>query len=836
MPNRQHHSQRSPRPTTATGPGAGSSPSEEQGGILRRLGEVQTRDGLLVLAALVLLCYFPALFGDFVWDDVAFSEETALHSPAGLLSIWFSPADIRNEGHYWPLTYTTFWLEHMIWGLAPFGYHAVNLLLHFANAALIWRLLRRLAVPGAFVIAAIFTVHPLRVESVAWIIERKDLLSGLFYLATVLAYLRFQKAPRPRAYGLALFLFVCGLLSKSVVVTLPVTLLILCWWQTGTVTRKDLLRLMPFVVIAVVITAADYAYYSSRESLDLGYSFLERCLIAARALWFYGIKQLWPGQPIAIYPLWEIRITDFLAWFYLIGALGLVGLLWFGRRRFGNGPLAGALFFAVTLAPVLGFIDYGYMQFSLVADRYQYLAGLGVLAVLIGGIAHGVQQRPNIYQAVALGLATTVVVVFGALTWQQAGIWKTQLTLFNHVIAHNPQAHSAHFNLAAALTKAERFEEALAARRTAVEQQPDSARAQAGLCRDFLNLNRLDEAEKHCRIGQELDARSINSHQNLAEVFRRQQRYDEALASYQTVLNIRPDFALAYAGMSMVLAETERYAESAEAAAQSLSLQPNLMAGRLHLNQGLAEWQAGNTTAAQTHFETALQAESDLQPLFTLASRHIGQNREEEAVQLLQLAEELKPDDPFTYHRIAEVLRQLGRFDEALENYQFALDIQDSYLPATAGMGILMYRQQRYAEAADILRQALSLEFNQLADPGSLYRTLGQALLKLDQVEEAIAQLERAAQLNPSDQLTLENLGAAYFTNQQYEDALDTQRTLVQLAPDNALAHSNMGAVFYHLGRLEEAQRSVQQALALNPNLAIAQIGLQQVQQELQER
>ena len=615
-----------------------------------------------MLAALVLLCYFPALFGDFVWDDVIFSEEPALHSPAGLFSIWFSPADISREGHYWPLTYTTFWLEHMIWGLAPFGYQAVNLLLHFANAALVWRLLRRLAVPGAFVIAAIFTVHPLRVESVAWIIERKDLLSGLFYLATVLAYLRFQKAPRPRAYGLALFLFVCGLLSKSVVVTLPVTLLILCWWQTGTVTRKDLLRLMPFVVIAVVITAADYAYYSSRESLDLGYSFLERCLIAARALWFYGIKQLWPGQLIAIYPLWEIRITDFLAWFYLIGALGLVGLLWFGRRRFGNGPLAGALFFAVTLAPVLGFIDYGYMQFSLIADRYQYLAGIGVLVVLIGGIAHGVEKRFHSYRAAALALAAAAVVVFGTLTWQQAEVWNNQLTLFSHIIDHNPQARSAHTNLSIALGKDGQLEEAVVTGRIAVEQRPDSAKAQAALGYALYKVAQLDEAQQHLLLARQLDPKNLDTHQNLADVFRLQNRYDEALISYKAALDVEPSFALAHAGLGLTLFAMERYVEALDAFQQALSLEPDLpAASHLYLHMGMIAQDLGNLEMARMHFQRTVEMGlREVRPIITLARQQFSQGEGGKAIQLLQLANELiDPGNP-------QVISALGSIQQAL--------------------------------------------------------------------------------------------------------------------------------------------------------------------------
>ncbi|MDD9985943.1 MAG: hypothetical protein OXQ31_06715 [Spirochaetaceae bacterium] len=246
-------------------------------------------------------------------------------------------------------------------------------------------------VPGA----AVFAVHSVHVESVAWIIERKDVLSALFYLAAVLVWVRFVEQPRPWRSGLALVLFTAGLLSKSVVVTLPVALAIWQWWQSGRARWMDLLRLAPF---AAGITAADLSFYTSREPLELGYTLAERALIASRALWFYAGKLLWPADLAVIYPLWEIDARDLKTWAYLAAAAALAAGLWVARRRIGRGPLARVLYFAVTLGPVLGFVDYGYMQFSFVADRFQYLAGIGVLAVVIGGAAHGVGRLPKAWR------------------------------------------------------------------------------------------------------------------------------------------------------------------------------------------------------------------------------------------------------------------------------------------------------------------------------------------------------------------------------------------------------------------------------------------------------
>ena len=252
------------------------------------------RDGIAVYAALGLLAvvvFIPAFFGAFLWDDaiiVSLPEQVG-----GFADIWLNPSRIESEGHYWPVVYTTFWVEHLLWGLDPVGYHVVNVVLHAANTMLIYALLRRLTVPGAWVAAAIFAVHPMHVDSVAWAIERKDVLSALFYLTSALAYIRWDEnrredGPRGRGrdspknryrfgrseavYAGSLALFTLGLLSKSTVVTLPVMLLVYHWWRTGRLSGREVIRTAPFFAVAVGITVGDLVYYRARESVSLDIS------------------------------------------------------------------------------------------------------------------------------------------------------------------------------------------------------------------------------------------------------------------------------------------------------------------------------------------------------------------------------------------------------------------------------------------------------------------------------------------------------------------------------------------------------------------------------------
>ena len=782
----------------------------------------------LSLGLLVVVSYFPALQAGFVWDDVIFAEEPVIQRWSGLWSIWFSPADIRNEGHYWPVVYTTFWLEHKLWGLAPLGYHAVNLLLHWVNSVLVWRLLSRLAAPGAWAVAAVFAVHPLHVESVAWVIERKDLLSALFYLAAALTWLRFVEAPTWRRYGLALALFTAGLLSKSMVVTLPVALLIWHWWQRERVTSADLRRLAPFFVVGLVITAADLAYYTSREALDLGYSLVERLLIASHALWFYAGKLLWPTDLAVIYPLREVHAGQPLAWAYAAAAAAVPVLLWLGRHRVGRAPLAAALFYATTLSPVLGFVDYGYMQFAFVADRFQYLAGIAVLAVVIGGAARGVEPLPAAFRNGARGLLGVVLALLGALTWVQAGIYRNEVTFFSHIVSLNPRARDAYLNLGRALFKANRFDEGIVAGRLAVEQRPDSAKAHANLGHGLMKQEKLDEAHRHFRRALEIDPRGISALQNMGELLRKRRRFRESVESYRKVLRTEPGNGLAYGGMGMALFEMKRYEKAADALAKALSLKPDIPAApAMRLFMGRAFQALGRLGEAEEQFRLAMEARPrDPQPLVELANLRMEQKRPEEAVRHLGRARELSSGSPALLHTVADTLRRRGRLPEAMASYRAALDLDPGFAPALAGLGMALFESERHAEAVEAMTRALHLQPD-LPVAGPLRLFTGRALQSLGRPEAAAESYERAAAIDPRNPEPLDRLAMIRFGQKRYERALELYRKLAELNPSGAQTHANLGATLYHLGRPDEALRSFERALALDPDLRMARRGVE---------
>lgn len=684
--DRQNSSSDPRRPRATTGGNAEREsrplPAEPSGVPDRpRPGTTRRRAALagLLLGLLAVVPYFPAVPGEFLWDDAAFTDAAAVREPSGLWDLWFSPTALENEGHYWPLVYTTFWLEHRLWGFDPVPFHLTNLLLHLLNTLLLWRLFRRFAIPGAWVAAAVFAVHPVHVESVAWVIERKDVLSAFFYLTAASAWLRFVEAGekgngRRGAYALSLGLFTAGLLSKSIVVTLPAALLVAEWWRRGRILASDLRRLAPFALVAVVITLADLSFYAGREPLAFGFSFVERALLAARALWAYALKLVWPSPLPVIYPKWEVGAADPLGWAALLGALTLAAALWFGGRRFGRGSLAGALFFAVTLSPVLGFVDYGYLQFSFVADRYQYLASIGLTTLVVAGAASFTARRPG---AVTLGArlaAGVVLALLSVLTWRQAGIYRNEITFFGHIVAQNPEARAAHRNLTIALLAADRPEEALETGRVALEREPDSADDLNNLGLALLRLERFDEAADYFERTRTVDPRYPNAAQNLAETRRKQGRYEEAVAAYREVLAIDGDFALAHAGMGETLFHLERYDESLTALQRALTLQPNLpMAATLHRLQGRSAQALGRPEAAG-FYERALEiTPTDTESLNRLAMLRFGEGRYDEALARYRALLEILPEDAQTHANLGATLFHLDRLDEAVRSFERAV-------------------------------------------------------------------------------------------------------------------------------------------------------------------
>jgi tetratricopeptide (TPR) repeat protein len=531
---------------------------DENWGWLRILWQRGWLKGLWLVAA-VFLAYQPAWHAGFIWDDdVYVTQNRLLTAPDGLKRIWFS---LNSPSQYFPLTYTTFRIERALWGLKPAGYHGVNLLLHAVNALLVWRLLKRLGVPGAWLAAAIFALHPVQVESVAWITERKNVLSLFFFLLALLAWVEFvEERPKPgwRFYFLSLFFYLLALCSKTTACTLPAALLLVLWLKEKPINRFRLAQMIPFLVLGTgmgLVTVWWERYHQGTQGAFFSYGLPERILIASHALWFYAGKLIWPANLTFSYSRWPINAADPLAYGWLVAGAGACAVIYFARRFTGRGVEVAALFYVATLSPMLGFIMLYTFRYAFVADHYQYIASIGPIALAAAGMtrAVGFFEKREPYLKPALG--GTLLLVLGVLTWRQCGMYADVETLWRATIAKNPISWLAHNNLGYVLRQKGQVDEAIVQYQKALEIDPGYANAHYNFGNALFQKGRVDEAMEHYQKALEIQPQYAEAHNNLGNVLRQKGRVDEAIIQYQKAVEIEPDFAMAHYNLGMVLAQ-----------------------------------------------------------------------------------------------------------------------------------------------------------------------------------------------------------------------------------------------------------------------------------------
>jgi tetratricopeptide (TPR) repeat protein len=644
--------------------------------------------GALVLLAATVVTYIPAYSAGFIWDDDAYvTDNTTLRDAAGLRRIWTEPGAVPQ---YYPLVHTTFWLEYHVWGLNPVGYHVVNVLLHAVNAVLVWQALRRLELPGAWLVGAVFALHPVEVESVVWITERKNTLSALFYLLALLAYLRFaplvspEPAPRDRRwifYGLALLAFAAALLSKTVTCSLPAAILLLTWWQRGRIARRDVTPLLPFFALGAGLSAVTIRmelHHVGAQGAEWALSFMDRVLVASRALWFYAGKLLWPHNLAFIYERWTINAA--VAWQYLfpLAALALVLVLWLLRRHIGRGPLVAVLFFGGTLFPALGFINVYPMRYSFVADHFQYLAGLGLMTVVIAAAAHRL-RTPAWGRKAAPLLGAALLLVLGVCTWRQGRIYDNLETLWRDTLAKSPTAYIASNNLGAELGRQGRHQEAIPYLETATRQCSDDVQCWNNLASAYADVGRTDDALQAYAVALQHGPNDAMTHFNLGTTYAQTGRLDEGIRHLTAALHLRPRHAPTRKNLTQaVLERAAKLLENGDSQqavpllTKALQDLPESLPIRLLLAHALGE--TGQSRAAIARYRECLAAQPDfVEALSGLAWRLATDpdpavRHGPEALTLAERAAQLtKSDDPAVLDTLAAALAETGQFGRAVE-------------------------------------------------------------------------------------------------------------------------------------------------------------------------
>jgi tetratricopeptide (TPR) repeat protein len=711
---------------------------------------------LPALLLATLAAYHPAWHGGMLWDDERHITRSDLRSAEGLWRIWF---DLGATQQYYPLTHSAFWILHKLWGDDTLGYHLISILLHALSAFLIAVILRRLRVPGACLAAVIFALHPVQVESVAWIAELKNTLSGALYLSAALVYLHFDESRRRRLYALALVLFVLALLTKTVTATLPAALLVTFWWQRGRLDwRRDVRPLAPWLVLgaaAGVFTSWVERTMIGAQGGEYNFTLIERCLIAGRVVWFYLGKLAWPANLTFIYERWQVSEDVWWQYLYPLGLLALVASLWLLRKR-TRAPLAALLFFCGTLFPAMGFFNVYPFRYSFAADHFQYLACIGIIALFAGGVTSLAKQwgfRPA-PAAVVMALFCGGVLIFP--TWDQSRQYADGETLYRTTISRNPSCWMAHNNLGNALHGQGRLEEAVAHYLEAVRIKPDYAEAYSNLGDALHGLGRLEEAVASFKEALRLSPELAGAHYNLGNALRESGRLQEAVAQYTEALRYEPGLAEAHGNLGTALESLGRLDEAVVHLKEALRLKPDYAIA--HNNLGSALLRMGRLDAAATEYKEALR----LKPDYVEAYNNLGNalrllGRFEDAVAQFKEALRLRPDYAEAYNSLGNALHGLGRFEDAVTQYKEALRIEPNFTGAHYNLGNVFQRLGSDQEAAAQYREVLK-EAPNLAEA---HNNLGVVLVRLGRLEEAAMHFKEALRLKPDYADAQTNLGRA---------------------------------------------------------------------------
>jgi tetratricopeptide (TPR) repeat protein len=546
-----------------------------------------------VLLLAVVLTYTPVWQAGFVWDDRTFlTANPRIVGPLGLKEIWTTPAaDIC------PLALTVVWVEHKLWGLQPLPYHLVNVLLHAACAILLWRVLRRLRIPGAWLGAALWALHPVQVETVAWITELKNTQSCLFYLLAIRFFLRWRELDEARGKGiernymLALLFTILAILSKPSTVILP-AVLGLCWWWTDKKWHwRNLSRLTEFFLIAVAPSfwaIVQQKYYSEAVGIEWSQTWPERLVIAGKAIWFYLGKLIWPYPLMAIYPRWEIAASHPAA--YLPLAMAVLALLipWCYRNQGWRAVLFAFAYFLVALLPVLGFFDIYYSRYAFVADHFQYLASMGPLALAGAGLTRLTGLIPPTQSCLKSMPSAGLLLIMGILSWRQAWAYEDNETLWTKTLTQNPTCWTARNNLGSALVQSGRLDEAIAQFQEALNLYPHLAEAHNNLGNAFYRKGEVDEAMDQFQEALKISPSYPDASYNLGLALAQKGRLDKAIIEYQKALRLDPNNADIHNGLGLAFAQSGRMDEAISQFQDVLRLQPDNKDAQRNLAQAQA--------------------------------------------------------------------------------------------------------------------------------------------------------------------------------------------------------------------------------------------------------
>jgi tetratricopeptide (TPR) repeat protein len=669
--------------------------------------------GIVVIAGLVLAAYWPALQAGYIWDDddYVLANET-LRSIDGLYRIWFEFGAVPQ---YYPLVHTVFWIQYRLWELNPLGYHTVNVTLHLLSALMLWRILTMLDIRGSWLAAAIFAVHPVTVESAAWVSELKNVLSLFMALLAIAAYLVFRESEQRKYYIMALGFFILALLSKTVACSVPAVLLVIYWWKHGRVDRIEVVRTAPFFAAGLImawVTVWMEKTHVGAAGVEWAFSPVDRILIAGRALWFYMSQLLMPDPVMFIYPRWTIDSGAAWQFAFPICFLMMLGLAWLQRDEFGRGPLAALLIYAGVLVPALGFIDVYPMRYSFVADHFQYHAMPAFITLVVSMVAFAVPVLRQWGDAGKLFLIVGSVSVLLAcvhLSWRHAHAFADEETLWRDTIVKNSSAWIAYNNLGLIQFARGEVDEATTQFLRVIKMNPRHANARANLGRCFMAEKKFKEAEQEFLAALEIDPQSALTLNNLGSLYAQTGQMDKAVSCFGRILQTTPDAPNVLVNMGNVFAQQKQW-EPAEAAYRR-ALASNPAFESAHLNLALMHRNRGDLSAAEVQYSAGVAAApNSIALLSELAELFRGTGRGKEALVTYRQIIELDATHVDALYAAGQLSLQQRDPNNAVRLFAAALQHQPNHVGANFNLGLVLYASGQVKPARERFEVVLKAE------------------------------------------------------------------------------------------------------------------------------
>jgi len=651
----------------------------------------------VILAAAVILAYQPAWQAGFIWDDdVYVTNNRLLTAPDGLKRIWFSQ---DSPSQYFPLVYSVLRMERSAWGLNSCGYHWVNILLHAANVVLLWGLLRRLRLPGAWLAAGLFALHPVQVESVAWVTELKNVLSLFCCLLTAWAWVEFTKE-RPgawRYYCGALVFQALALFAKTTACTWPVALLLVVWLQGNPINSRRMWQITPFFAAGLIMGLVSiwweqHHQYAVGGAFALGW--MSRVLIASRAIWFYLGKLLWPVGLSFSYAHWHINPADPMQYFWLAACLIAGGGIWAA----GRGLKTAALFYVAMLGPMLGFLNQYAFRYTFVADHYQYVASIGPLALA----AAVLEKLLGRFGRVRVLVYACLLMLLSVLTWRQTRNYADSETLWRATLASTPSATIARNNLSHALLEKGQFDASISLSQEVLAGNSNNPVAQNNLGFALLEKGRVEESIPHFQRAIKAEPNAPGAYYNLGRAFLKEGRYEDAIPQFQTMIRLQPEFAGAYCNLGYAWLQTGRIPAAISNYETSIALEPDYALA--HNDLGGILLRLGDTNQARLHFERAVKFAPDFaEAHYNLGGLLLAAGQLDEAFNQYEKVAQLNPrlaGAHFMMGKVAAAYARAGQPDRAISVATRALELARSAGESESSLAVTLAAQLQAFQAA----------------------------------------------------------------------------------------------------------------------------------------